>query len=99
LTVAEESLLQVCTSAGTLLTTPTTKGKVMAKKSYELMVFLTKKESLGIAEWHESTTVEADSMTQAKRMAWEFARQEAQLAGAKIHDAFAIDDETGEQSQ
>ena len=90
---------EICTDCGTVEAEPTTKGKVMATQSYELMVFLTKKESLGIAEWHESTTVEAKSMAEAKKLAWEFARQEAELAGAKIHDAFAINDETGEQSQ
>lgn len=71
----------------------------MAKQSYELMVLLTKQEPLGLAEWHESTTMEANSMAEAKKLAWEFARQEAELAGAKIHDAYAINDETGEQSQ
>jgi hypothetical protein len=71
----------------------------MATQTYELMVLLTKQESLGLAEWHESTTVEAKSMAEAKKLAWQFARQEAELAGAKIQDAFAINDETGEQSQ
>ena len=90
---------EICTDCGTVEAKPTTKGKVMATQTYELMVFLTKKEPLGLAEWHESTTVEAKSMAEAKKLAWEFARQEAELAGAKIHDAFAINDETGEQSQ
>lgn len=71
----------------------------MATQSYELMVLLTKQEPQGIYEWHESTTVEANSMAEAKKLAWEFARQEATLAGAKIQDAYAINDETGEQSQ
>ena len=71
----------------------------MAKKSYELMVLLNKQEPKGLAEWHESTTVEANSMSEAKKFAWEFARREAALVDANITDAYAIDDETGEQSQ
>ncbi len=63
------------------------------------MVLLTKQEPLGLAEWHESTTVEAKSMAEAKKLAWEFARREAEIAGAKVQDAFAINDETGEQSE
>lgn len=62
------------------------------------MVFLTKREAQGLAEWHESTTVEAKNMAEAKKLAWQFARNEAALANAKIEDAYAIDDATGEQS-
>jgi len=68
-------------------------------KTYELMVHLHKKEPIGMAEWHESTTVEAVSMAQARRQAWLFARQEAQLADAQITDAYAIDLETEEYSE
>lgn len=71
----------------------------MATQTYELMVLLTKQEPQGLAEWHESTTVEANSMAEAKKLAWEFARNEAALVDAKIQDAYAINDETGEQSQ
>lgn len=67
-------------------------------KEYELMVMLTKKESLGLAEWHESTVVEAKSLAEAHKMAREFAREQAEDAGAKIADYFAIEDETGEHS-
>ena len=68
-------------------------------KEYELQVLLRKQESYGLAEWHESTTVDAKTMAQAKKLAWEFARTEADLADAKITDAYAIDLETSEQSQ
>ena len=68
-------------------------------KEYELQVLLRKQESYGLAEWHESTTVDAKTMAQAKKLAWEFARIEADLADAKITDAYAIDLETSEHSQ
>ena len=50
-------------------------------------------------EWSESTTVEARSMAEARRLAKQFGRQEAEQAGARVEDSYAIDDETGEQSQ
>ena len=70
--------------------------------TYELMVFLRSPErdiDGCYKEWHESTTVEATSMAQAKKLAHEFARNERDLQGAVIVDCYAIDDETGEQSQ
>ena len=69
------------------------------KKSYELMVHLVKGRGENVEEWSESTTVEAGSMTEARRLAKEFGRQEAREAGARVEDSYAIDDETGEQSQ
>lgn len=68
-------------------------------RHYELQVLLTRREPLGIAEWHESTTVEAQNMTKARTMARLFATLEADRHNAKIVDYYAIDDETGEQSQ
>lgn len=67
-------------------------------REYELMVMLTKQEKIGLAEWSESTTVEAKSLKEAGKMARTFGRQEAKLAEAKIEDAFAIDLETGDTS-
>lgn len=67
-------------------------------RQYELQVLLTKREPMGIAEWHESTTVEAKNMAEAKKLARLFAREQAEDTGAKVHDYYAIDDETGEQS-
>lgn len=68
-------------------------------REYELMVLLRKGKGENIQEWHESTTVEAKGLTEAKTMAWRFARSEAWLEDAKITDAYAIDMETYEQSQ
>lgn len=68
-------------------------------RQYELQVLLAKREPMGIAEWHESTTVEAKNMAEAKKLARLFATLEANDNGAKIVDYYAIDDETGEQSQ
>lgn len=65
-------------------------------KEYELIVLLSKQEKIGLAEWHESTTVEAKSLVEAGKMAKTFGRQEAKLAEAKMEDAFAIDLETGD---
>jgi hypothetical protein len=67
-------------------------------KEYELMVLLSKQEKIGLAEWHESTTVEAKNLEAAGKMAKTFGRQEAKSAKAKMEDAFAIDMETGEHS-
>lgn len=78
---------------------PTTKGKVMATKEYEVMVMLTKQEKVHLLEWCESTTVEAKSLVEAGKMAKTFGRQEAKLAEAKMEDAYAIDLETGEHSE
>jgi hypothetical protein len=68
-------------------------------KEYELMVLLHKGRGENIQEWHESTTVKAKGLAEAKTMAWRFARSEAWLADAKVTDAYAIDMETYEQSQ
>ena len=68
-------------------------------KEYELMVLLHKGRGENKEEWHESTTVEAKSIDEAKKMAKQFGRAEAQLAGAKVTDSYAIDMETYEQSQ
>lgn len=68
-------------------------------KTYELMVHLVKGRGENIEEWHESTTVEARNLMEAGRLAKQFGRQEAQQAGARVEDSYAIDDETGEQSQ
>lgn len=68
-------------------------------RQYELQVLLTKREPMGIAEWHESTTVDAPDMARARTMARQFAMLEASEQNAKIVDYYAIDDETGEQSQ
>lgn len=70
----------------------------MATRTYELMVHLVKGRGENVEEWHESTTVEAKNMAEAKKLAKQFARNEAVLAKARIEDAYAIDDETGEQS-
>jgi hypothetical protein len=67
-------------------------------REYELLVMLTKQEKIGLAEWCESTTVEAKSLEAAGKMAKTFGRQEAKLAGAKMEDAYAIDMETNEHS-
>jgi len=77
-----------------LLAKPTERGAIM--REYELMVLLSKQEKIGLAEWHESTTVEAKSLVEAGKMAKTFGRQEAKLAEAKMEDAFAIDLETGD---
>ena len=79
-----------------MLAKPTERGATM--KEYELMVLLSKQERIGLAEWHESTTVEAKSLVEAGKMAKTFGRQEAKLAEAKMEDAFAIDMETNEHS-
>lgn len=68
-------------------------------KTYELMVHLVKGRGENIEEWHESTIVEALNLMEAGRLAKQFGRQEAQQAGARVEDSYAIDDETGEQSQ
>lgn len=62
------------------------------------MVHLVKGQGENVEEWHESTVVEAKNLTEARTLAKQFGRQEAQQAGARIYDAYAIDDETGEQS-
>ena len=67
-------------------------------KTYELMVHLVKGRGENVEEWHESTTVEAKNLTEAGRLAKQFGKQEAQQAGARVEDSYAIDDETGEQS-
>ena len=77
-----------------MLAKPTERGAIM--REYELMVLLSKQEKIGLAEWHESTTVEAKSLVEAGKMAKTFGRQEAKLAEAKMEDAFAIDLETGD---
>ena len=70
--------------------------------TYELMAILRSPErdiDGCFQEWHESTTVEATSMEKAKKMAWTFAQIERKLQGAVLVDCYAINDETGEQSQ
>lgn len=67
-------------------------------RDYELQVQLTKKEPLGLAEWHESTVVQAKNLADAKKMAKAFAIEMASAQQAKIEDYYAIDDETGEYS-
>jgi hypothetical protein len=71
-------------------------GKEM--NSYELMALLTKKEKDGLAEWCETTTVEAKSLDEAGKMAKRFGKNVAIENGARLEDAYAICDETGEQS-
>ncbi len=78
---------------------PTTKGKIMATKEYEVIVLLTKQEKIGLAEWTEDTLVEAKSLKEAGKMAKTFGRNVAGLAEAKLEDAYAIDLETGEHSE
>jgi hypothetical protein len=68
------------------------------QKTYELMVMLAKQEPLGLAEWHESTLVEAGSIAEAKKLALEFAKIEAGKHGAKVTDCYAQDLETSELS-
>lgn len=68
-------------------------------KEYELMVHLYKGKGENIEEWHESTTIEAKSLDEAGRIAKSFGRTEAREQGAKVHDSYAIDMETYEQSQ
>lgn len=69
--------------------------------TYELMVLLRSPErdiDGCYAEWHESTLVEAKTMAQAKKLAWEFAREQATEQGARISDAYAINGDTQEYS-
>jgi hypothetical protein len=47
----------------------------------------------------QDTLVDAPSMAKAKTMARQFARLQAQEHNAKVEDYWAIDLETGEQSQ
>lgn len=69
--------------------------------TYELMVLLRspKRDKDGCyEEWHESTLIEAKNMKEAKKLAWEFAREQATEQGARISDAYAIDGDTLEYS-
>ena len=77
-----------------MLAKPTERGATM--KEYELMVLLSKKERIGLDKWVKSITVEAKSLVEAGKMAKTFGKQEAEMAEAKIADAFAIDLETGD---
>lgn len=67
-------------------------------REYEIQVHLVKGVWENIEEWHESTLVEAKDIDSAYKLARKFALLEAEKADAKIHDYYAIDLITGEQS-
>lgn len=74
--------------------------KVGTMKEYELIVSLVRGHSLtDPEEWQEQTWVNANSMAEAKKMAGEFAREQAKENGARVEDYYAIDTETLEYSE
>jgi ABC-type nitrate/sulfonate/bicarbonate transport system substrate-binding protein len=49
-------------------------------------------------EWLDELPVQAESLQEAHTQARKWARQEAREHGAKVVDAYARDEQTGEQS-
>ena len=64
-------------------------------RDYELQVLLTNSNG---GEWVADTLVNAPNMAKARTMAKQFAMLEAETEQAVVSDYWAIDLETGEQS-
>ena len=61
-----------------------------------MQTFVSCRREVTLDKWVKSITVEAKSLVEAGKMAKTFGKQEAEMAEAKIADAFAIDLETGD---
>jgi len=67
-------------------------------KDYEVIVLLEKQERGEMLEWTESAPVEAQSLNEAGKIAKKFGREQALANNAKMVDAWACCDATGELS-